>query len=229
MIFYAHECEEKIGYVFKDKCILRNCFTHTSYSNEHGEVSNEKLEYLGDSILNFIVADYLYKTAKGDEGDLTKRRSEIVSTIPISNAIKQMGVEQFLLVGEGERNRPIKTNMCADLFEAIVAGIYLDGGLENAKRFINENLLKNVIKSPKMRSEGDFKSSLQEYVQKYKLGKIEYKQLKKSGPDHAPEFTCCVTVNGQEKAKGVGGSKKQAEQLAAKAALKKIKIGSRKG
>ena len=146
MIFYTHDCEEKIGYSFKDKLLLRTCFTHTSYSNEHGEESNENLEFLGDSILNFTVAEYLFKAHSGDEGDMTKRRAELVSTEPIGEAVRRMGLDEFLLVGEGEKNRKPKLNMCADLFEAVVAGIYLDGGEERAKKFIYDNLLS--VKTP---------------------------------------------------------------------------------
>jgi len=225
MIFYAHECEEKIGYEFKDKFILRKCFTHTSYANEHNEKSNERLEYLGDAILDFVVADYLFRNAGGDEGDLTKLRAEIVSAKPIGDAIINLGLEKYLLLGEGERNKPVKHNMCSDLFEAVVAGIFLDGGLDNAKKFIYDNLLKSANKSV---PDTDWKSRLQEYVQKKKLGRIEYLLANRTGPDHAPEFTFKLSLAGSVIATGVGGSKKQAEQNAAKVAIKKLKTHDNK-
>ena len=218
MIFYAHECEERIGYTFKDKSILRKCFTHKSYSNEHKEESYEKLEFLGDAILDFIVAEYLMGIVNGDEGDLTKRRSELVSAKPIADAILNLGLEQYVLLGEGERGKAIKMNICSDLFEAIVAGIYLDGGMENAKRFFFDHLLK--VKKSKI---VDNKSILQELVQKKKLGKIEYRLLNKTGPDHNPEFTTGIYLEGKLLSQGVAGSKKKAEQLAAELAINKIK------
>ena len=205
MIFYTHECEEKIGYTFKDKCILRTCFTHPSYANEHNEQSYETLEYLGDSILNFVVADFLFRNSKGDEGDLTKKRADIVSATPIGNAVKAMGVEQYILLGEGEKNKPIKFNMCSDLFESIIAGIYLDGGFECSKKFIYDKLLRNISRVKGNSAQSDCKSKLQEYVQKRKLGKIEYKQVNKTGPDHAPEFTCSVYINNKLAGENVGG------------------------
>ena len=216
MIFYTHDCEEKIGYSFKDKLLLRTCFTHTSYSNEHGEESNENLEFLGDSILNFTVAEYLFKAHSGDEGDMTKRRAELVSTEPIGEAVRRMGLDEFLLVGEGEKNRKPKLNMCADLFEAVVAGIYLDGGEERAKKFIYDNLLS--VKTP-LKNICDNKTKLQEFVQSVKGGAIEYVLLKKEGPDHSPKFTSAVFVGGNNIASGEGTSKKNAEQSAAGKAL----------
>ncbi len=219
MIFDASACEEKIGYVFKDKALLRRCFTHTSYANEHGQESYEKLEFLGDSILNFIVAEHLFNTSKGDEGDMTKRRAELVSTKPIGEVIQGLDLGKEILLGEGEKNKPLKINMCADIFESVVAGIYIDGGLENAKKFICTHLLKEVKKT---KSVGDCKSALQEYVQKYKKGVVEYALREKKGPDHAPTFTCKASV-GKIFAMGTGQSKRQAEQSAAQSVLKKLK------
>lgn len=224
MIFYAHECEEIIGYTFKDKAILRRCFTHTSYSNEHKQESYERLEFLGDSILNFVVAEYLMNATDGDEGDLTKRRSQLVSSKPIADAIINLGLEQYILLGEGEKGKKVNQNVCSDVFEAIIAGIYYDGGFENAKKFIYDNLLKS-----KNKKVVDNKSKLQELVQKYKLGKIEYRLLSKTGPDHMPEFSCGVCIDGKLLSQGTAGSKKKAEQIAAETAIKKIKRQTKKG
>ncbi|MBQ9481070.1 MAG: ribonuclease III [Clostridia bacterium] len=222
MLFYAHECEEIIGYSFSDKVLLRTCFTHTSYANEHGAESNEKLEYLGDSILNFVVADFLYRNVSGNEGSLTKKRAELVSATPLGYTVKNMGLDKFLLVGAGEADKPVKLNMCADLFEAVVAGIYLDGGFDKAKKFICDKLLAPLVKEGKKYSPADGKSRLQEYVQSIKAGKIEYVLIKKEGPDHSPSFTCGVKLNGKLIASDVGPSKKQAEQKAASVAMKKL-------
>ena len=221
MIFYAHECEENIGYAFADKILLRKCFTHTSYANEHGDESNEKLEYLGDSILNFVVAEYLFLSSEGNEGQLSRRRAEIVSAPPLSEAVRGMGVDKFLLVGEGEKNKPANANMCADLFEAIVAGIYIDGGFETAKKFIYSKLL-TPANGKRGATPNDYKSMFQELVQGRKSGKIEYVLISKEGPDHSPEFTCGVRLGGNLIATGVGRSKKTAEQKAAEIAYQKF-------
>lgn len=223
MIFCIHECEEIIGYSFKDKALLRTCFTHKSYSNEHKVESYEKLEYLGDAILDFVVAEYLFKNAKGDEGDLTQKRADIVSAKPLADAVVSMGLEQFVLLGEGEKKKGAKPNICADLFESVIAGIYLDGGMEQAKKFIMDKLLKSKVKR-----EIDSKSKLQVYVQKHKLGSIEYVDVERKGPDHAPEFTVAVLLKGKEIARGVAGNKRNAQQEAAKTAYTKITTQQRR-
>lgn len=227
MIFYPLECEEKIGYTYKDKFLLRRAFTHTSYANEQNEVSYENLEFLGDSILNFVVGDYLFKKINGDEGDLTVKRASLVSAKPIANVIISLGLHEYILLGVGEQNKAVNVNICSDVFEAVVASIYLDGGIEPAKKFIYDKLILPNSSSPKPQS--DFKSKLQDYVQQKKLGVIKYKLLSKKGPDHAPEFTCGVELNGQLIAEGIGSNKKSAEQIAAKLGIKKIKSFKQRG
>ncbi len=223
-IFHSHECEEKIGYVFSDKLLLRECFTHSSYAHEHGCESNEKLEYLGDSVLNFIIADYLFENRNGNEGDLTKRRAEIVSSQPLASAIRSMGAEGYLLLGNGEINKPVNDGMCENLFEAIVAGIYKDGGLACAKKFITDKLLHSAEAKGKPQNV-DYKTKLKEYVEKTKQGTITYVLIEKKGPDHSPEFTCGVKLEGKLIATGVGKKKTDAEKKAAEEALKKYKRG----
>ena len=224
MIFLIHECEETIGYVFSDKALLRTCFTHKSYANEHGVESNEKLEFLGDSVLSFTVAEYLYKSCAGDEGKLTKLRAGLVSTDPLSRAVCDCGLEKFLLLGEGERKNGVRDTICENLFEAIVGGIYLDGGIEKAKKFIYDKLINAGGASKKNQPPVDYKSRLQEMVQAgRKKSKIEYVVLQKNGPDHAPVFTCGVKIGGELIAKDDGSSKKNAEQKAAEKAIAKLK------
>lgn len=215
--------EEIIGYSFKDKKLLVECFTHSSFSNEHkGYKNNERLEFFGDAILGFIVTEYLFENnSKIDEGKLTEKKQKIVSKKPLSYAITKLGLEKFLILGEGEKNSKIKSqNLSENLFEALVAGIYIDGGLECAKKFVYDKLLscEDCIDD-----RTDFKGAFQEYVQKNHLGEISYEQVKVEGPAHNPEFTMCVKLSGKILATEKGSSKQKAEQKCAEIALKLLK------
>lgn len=227
-----HECEEKLGYSFKDKTLLRLCFTHPSYAHEHGGVkNNERLEYFGDSILGFITAEYLMqKFPNADEGLLTDYKQQLVSCEPLSNAIDKSGLYEFLMFGEGERKNSPEHHRSAkeNLFEAIVAGIYMDGGLEEAKKFVKRTLFNKVQLARAKSSDlslscrpTDYKGKLQEYVQKYKLGTLLYVEKERTGPDHEPMFTMAVTVNDKELAFAKGRKKSDAEKEAARLALEK--------
>lgn len=222
MSFDFYGCEQKIGYTFKDKSLLLAAFTHSSYSNEHkGETNNERLEFFGDSLLGFIVAEYFFSTSKSDEGVLTAKRQNVVSTLPLSSAIELCALEDFLRLGKGEKaqfkqNR--QASVCEALFEAIVAAIYLDGGIEPAKKFVFDKLFSHYGEISLLT---DYKSELQNYVQKNKLGEISYEVVKKEGVDHAPTFTVRVLV-GNVEAYGKGAKKSAAEKLAAKSALEII-------
>ena len=222
MIFYALDCEEIIGYSFNDKVLLRTCFTHTYYATEHGAESNEKLEYLGDSILNFVVAEYLFAKSSGDEGSLTKKRAELVSASPLGNTASRIGIDKYLLVGEGEKNKPAKLNMRADLFEAVIAGIYLDGGME-AARGVMERCWPG--EEEVVRPMQDSKGQLQEELQKNGGETPTYRITGTSGPPHAPVFEAAVYRGGQVIGTGTGKTKKQAEQAAAVRALENLKAG----
>lgn len=225
MIFDTPAVENAIGYVFKDKMLLRKCFTHSSYANEHGTENNELLEFFGDSILEFVVTEYLYKNAKGDEGDLTKIRADIVSKIPLLKVVRKLGIDQFILLGNGQEKSSNSTDkMYSSLYETVVAGIYFDGGLKEAKKFIERTLISEYLSTPKTAKRKtamneDYKSKLQEYVQKTKIGSIGYETLYKKGPDHKPEFKIAVLLNGTKIAEAKGGSKKEAEFTGAKKAL----------
>lgn len=226
-IFDIDGCESRIGYSFKDKMLLRQCFTHASYAYEHGEKDNELLEFFGDSIIEFVVTEYLYKNAYGDEGKLTAKRSEIVSKEPLLRIVKKMGLNEFVLLGRGqEKSANLDEKLFSSVYEAIVAGIYLDGGMTPVKKFIKDTLIKDFekrqIEKPKKAS-ADGKNAFQEYVQKNKLGSITYETLSKIGPDHSPEFRVAALLNGTRVAEGKGPSKKTAEAQAALSALKKIK------
>ena len=233
MLFDLTECEQTLGYVFGDKNLLRRCFTFKSYANEHfGAQDNERLEYLGDAVLGFIVAEYLYKTyPNDDEGELTKKRIKLVSKEPLQESVKKYGFDKFMLVGAGtKRDLHGNEKIFSSLFECIVAGIYLDGGAEKARRFVLSKLIadggnagvKKDNRVKKITAEKDPKSALQEYVQKYKLGSIEYVDKGKDGPDHEPTFFVGCYIDGKETGRGKGHNKKTAQAEAAKTAYAKI-------
>lgn len=229
MIFDIDECESRIGYSFKDKMLLRKCFTHSSYANEHGFEDNELLEFFGDAIIEFIVTEYLFTNSYGDEGKLTGKRAEIVSKTPLLKAVKNLKIDEFILLGKGQENsRREDEKLYSSLFEAVAAGIYLDGGMSAAKKFVKETIINEFERAEKQKDkekikEKDHKSVLQEYVQKFKLGSISYELLYKKGPDHMPEFKSAVLLNGARVAEAKGKSKKAAETSAAESALKKLK------
>lgn len=215
--------EEKIGYVFKDKNLLIQCFTHSSYSNEHKNYkNNERLEFFGDSILGFIVTEYLYnEKTQVDEGKLTELKQKIVSKKPLSKATVDNEFDKLLLLGQGQQNYLQKSqNLAENLFEALVGGIYIDGGLQQAKKFVYDKLLSDVdfdLKSI------DYKSEFQEYVQKYHLGDISYETIETVGPSHNPTFTVQLSLSGKVLTKAQGQSKQKAQQKCAENALKSIK------
>ena len=233
MIFYVNECEEKLGYTFKDKGLLRLCFTHSSYSHEHGGgKNNERLEFFGDSVLGFVTAEYLMsKYPDADEGKLTALKQQLVSAEPLSKAIERSGLDEYLMFGEGEkRNSPERHRSAREnLFEAIVAGIYIDGGIEEAKKFIKRTLFTKTVLTGTQKNQNlthknvDYKGKLQEFVQKYKLGTLIYKEKQKSGPDHEPTFTMAVLLEGKELAVAKGRKKTDAEKAAAEIALGELK------
>lgn len=215
-------CEKIIGYSFKNKDLLINAFTHASYSNEHKNLkSNERLEFLGDSLLGFIVSEALYDKSKEDEGKLTLKKQALVSKKPLSKSVIDAGLNKFLLLGEGEKSSPSKINLAENLFESIVAAIYLDGGIDNAKKFVFNFLDVNALSIASIEGEKlfDYKSKLLHIVQKKRLGDVIYTEIAKDGPPHKPIFTMSVSVGGKTLAKGSGSSHKAGEQEAAKAAI----------
>lgn len=235
MIFELTECEDVIDYKFKNVKLFRQCFIHSSYTNEHPlDKDNERLEFFGDKIIDFVVTEYLYNTFPDeDEGRLTERRKSLVSKEPLGEVVFELGLNKYMILGKGVTISKDPSEKCySSLYESVVAGIYLDGGLEPAKKFIYKTLLTKkrvkqagLVKSSYV-SDGDlkdYKSTLQEYIQKLKLGAPSYKTVKKEGPDNAPEFTESVSINGKVIALGVGKSKKLAQQQSAKIALDLIK------
>lgn len=216
------EIENIIGYTFKDKTILVRAFTHPSLRPEVTE-NYQTLEFLGDSILDFVVAEKLMADNPAlNEGHLTKMRASVVSEQPLSDAIGRVRLTEFMQFGIGERRHKIYNNdsIKSDLFEAIVGAIYLDGGLEPAKNFVLE-MLADAVKYAKVEEELDAKSILNEYASKH--GKeVEYKLVSQSGPVHKPTFIFEVHVDGVCLGNGRGNTKQSAQQWAAKEALQKL-------
>ena len=228
MIFDVSAIESKLGYSFKDKMLLRKCFTHSSYTNEHGGEDNDLLEFFGDAIIQYVVTEYLFNNAYGDEGKLTEKRKNIVSRGPLSASIKKLGIIEYLLVGRGLENRVCDDEkFISNLYESVAAGIYLDGGMTAVKRFVKKTIIADFERERKRvgkeKAQDDSKSAFQEYVQKKKLGTITYQTLTWSGPAHLPEFRVVAMLNGARLAEGKGKSKKEAEKVAAKKALALLK------
>lgn len=218
----TEEFENIIGYTFKNKELIEQALSHSSYANEKKRAggSNERLEFLGDSVLSIAVSDYLYKNINVPEGELTKMRASLVCEKSLFVFAQQIELDEFLHLGKGEENtggreRP---SILADAFEAVIAAIYLDGGMEAAAKHILR-FMPEDIKRTKKPVLSDFKTLLQEVVQKNPEEKVEYVLIGEEGPDHNKRFVVEVCLNSQVIGKGKGKSKKEAEQLAAKEAL----------
>ena len=217
--------EKNIGYKFKDIELLKNALTHTSYAYEHGVASNEKLEFLGDSILEFVSSDYMYKKYTNlKEGELTKVRATVVCEKSLYKIALAHDFSEFLYLGKSElmTGGRQRTAILADSVEAVIAAMFIDGGLEPAKKFIIENLKDEIEQATKHVGEKDYKTVLQEELQKNGEVKIEYKIIGEKGPDHDKTFKAEVCLNGKKLAEGIGKSKKSAEMQAAKIALENI-------
>lgn len=218
--------EKSIGYTFKDKELLKKALTHTSYAYEKHIESNEKLEFLGDSILEYISSKYIYTNySKLKEGEMTKVRAEVVCENSLYNVAKSHDFSDFILIGKSEANSggKYKPAILADSIEATIAAIYFDGGLEKAEKFIIENLKDAIEKSTKHVGMKDFKTVLQEKLQENGDVCIRYTVIKETGPDHDKTFTVKVELNGKELATGEGKTKKHAEMNAAEKALEGLK------
>lgn len=217
------EFEKIIGYKFRNEKLIINALSHSSYANEtkNPRGSNERLEFLGDSVLSVVVSDYLYKHLNTvAEGDLTKLRASLVCEKSLHVFAQRIHLGEYILLGKGEENtggreRP---SILADAFEAVIAAVYLDGGIEAARKHILKFIPSDLVHGAKM-AFGDFKTVLQEVVQKNPEEKVEYVLIGEEGPDHNKRFVVEVMLNSQVIGKGRGRSKKDAEQLAAKEAL----------
>lgn len=216
------DLQQKIGYVFQDEALLTHALTHSSYANEkHDEfLSNERLEFLGDSILGIVTAEFLYTNfPKMPEGELSKLRASLVCEQSLFEFANKISLGEHLILGKGElhsggNSRP---SILADAFEALIAAIYLDGGMEPAKNHILNFITKSLISHHT--AFHDYKTTLQEVIQKNPEEHLEYVMTGESGPDHDKRFEVEVHLNSNVIGRGVGKSKKQAEQEAAREAL----------
>ena len=220
------EIEESIGYTFQNKALLNKAFTHTSYAYEKNQESNEKLEFLGDSILEFISSKYLYeKYPKLKEGEMTKVRATVVCEKSLYQVAQKHNFSNFLYLGKSEKKvgGEKKPAILADSVEAVIAAIYLDGGIQEAERFIIQNLKEEIAFATNHVGDRDYKTVLQEKLQEKGEVKIEYKITKEEGPDHNKKFEAEVSCDGKFLATGEGKSKREAHMRAAQKALEKLK------
>ncbi len=214
--------EKKIGYTFGQEKFLAVALTHSSYANElkKGLENNERQEFLGDAVLSIVVSDYLYKHSRLAEGDLTKLRASIVCEKSLCGFAKQIGLGDYLLLGKGEEQTggAQRPSILADAFEALIAAIYLDSGIEQARSFIIP-FVEKMLEDDKDPGFQDYKTQLQEIVQQNPQESLSYVLVEESGPDHDKQFEVEVHLNSNVIGRGIGRSKKSAEQLAAKEAL----------
>ena len=221
-----NQAERKIGYTFKDERLLKNALTHSSYANEHRTQNNERLEFLGDSVLSIIISDYIFRRMrKVQEGDLSKFRATLVCEQSPYEISKKIDLSSEILLGRGEeitggRNRP---SVVSDAFEAVLAAIYLDGGMEAAREWLLPLMRDDIDEVLAGHKYSDYKTMLQEIVQKDGVGSVTYNTIEESGQDHNKRFKVEAVVNGKSKSFGIGHSKKEAEQNAAKKALEAIR------
>ena len=220
------DLEEAIGYRFRNISLLQNALTHSSYANEHWHnslLSNERLEFLGDSILGMVVAEYLYRSFPDrPEGELTRMRADMVCEQTLAAAANRIGLGQHLLLGHGEEQGGGRTrsSILADAMESVIAASFLDGGREAALQIVRTFIFVEVPVT-KLHN-ADYKTQLQEMVQQKKNQTLSYELVGQSGPDHDKRFDVEVSLNGVVVGFGSGSSKKRAEQAAAEAAIEKL-------
>ena len=212
--------ERVLGHTFQDKALLETALTHTSFANEarHGTKHNERLEFLGDSVLSIVVAEYLFTHSSLPEGDLTRMRASLVCEAALFTFAQKIGLGRWLRLGHGEemgggRTRP---SVVSDAFEAVIAALYLDGGIDAARAFILPFVTSALTKQS---AEEDYKTKLQEVVQQNPSERLRYVVASQTGPDHDKHFVVEVHLNSNCIGSGEGHSKKQADQAAAKEAL----------
>ncbi len=219
--------DSALGYRIRNRSLFVQALIHRSYlqqTNQHGQ-SNERLEFLGDSILNLVVGEYLYRRfPDSDEGELTKLRSRLVNRKALVAYSKSIDLSSFILMSPSAAQSLGKGSdtIVADTYEAIIAAIYLDGGFDAAKRFVERQLNEALHKQTVITSDENYKSMLLEYAQANGLGVPRYSIVKEEGPDHDRTFTVVVSLNSKKSGTGVGKNKKEAEQAAASMALEQL-------
>ena len=223
-----NELEKAIGYQFRNITLLQNALSHSSYANErwHDSLkSNERLEFLGDSVLGFVTAEFLFAQHPNlPEGDLTRIRAALVCEQSLYEVARKLGLGQYLKLGRGEEagGGRERTSILADATEALFAAVYLDGGITEASALIHRVLLDVEREEIVEERRRDFKTALQELIQRQADQVLSYRMIGEQGPDHAKIFEAEVLLNGEPLGSGFGRSKKEAEQSAAKAALKTL-------
>lgn len=220
------EIERRLGYTFKDKSLLALAFVHRSFVNENRAVAeqhNERLEFLGDSVLGMLVAEYLYNMLPDrPEGELSYLRSRLVEASSCIIYVQKLRIEEFLLLGRGEKRNDGRgrDSILADLFEAVMGAIFLDGGIQAAHHFVFDNFaeeIQDILEQP----EHNWKALLQDYSQKQFQSPPHYVLMNESGPDHSKSFEIAVYIQNEEWGRGVGASKKEAQQAAAQKAMER--------
>lgn len=216
--------EQNLGYSFKNKKLLENALVHSSYANEvrGGVSSNERLEFLGDSVLSLIVSSHIYESFKNmPEGELTRLRSSLVCEKTLCSFSRRLNLGEYLLLGRGERKNggAERDSILADAFEAVLAAIYLDGGMEPAKKHVMRFVLPELQNYDVKADFKDYKTLLQEIIQRNPEESVTYILTDETGPDHNKQFTVEVRLNSNTIGTGTGKSKKDAEEMAAKQAL----------
>ena len=220
------DLENAIGYRFQNITLLQNALSHSSFANErwHDSLkSNERLEFLGDSILGMVVAEFLYRNYPDrPEGELTRMRADMVCEISLAKVADQIGLGDHLLLGHGEEQGGGRSreSILADAMESVIAACFLDGGLTAALKIVQQFILVEV--PVKKLHNADYKTALQELVQQKKNQVLSYAMVGQSGPDHDKKFDVEVSLNGKVVGKGSGSSKKRAEQMAAKGAIENL-------
>lgn len=213
---------DKIGYVFHDMSLLQQALTHSSYAYENNDRNNERLEFLGDAVLGMVCSEYLFRQCpRKPEGELTRMKAAVVSEAALAHAARQIGLSGYLFLGQGEASSggADRDSILSDAMEALFAAVLIDGGVENARKVILRVMENALNKAVKGRLYRDYKTALQEELQKNPGVTIEYEIVNEEGPDHQKTFTARVLCDGKSLGQGSGKSKKEAEQQAAKDAL----------
>ena len=218
--------ESYIGHIFKDKELLKTALTHSSYANEKHTRNNERLEFLGDSVLSIIISDYIFHKMKNvNEGDLSKFRATLVCEASLAEVAKKISLSELVFLGRGEektggRHRP---SVISDAFEAVLGAIYLDSGLETAREWVLGLMTDRIELVLSGGLYSDYKTTLQELVQRDGRSAVTYKTISEDGSEHNRRFTVQVEINGKPRGTASGRSKKEAEQKAAEQLLGRLK------
>lgn len=220
-----NDFQKKIGYFFKNESLLEAAFTHTSYGNENGTQNYQRLEFLGDAIVDFIVGEYLFRNyPQMNEGEMSRVRASLVCEKALGELALKLNLSEYILLGKGAENSGDRhrSSILSDVFEAHIAAMFLDNGFENTRDYLLSIYGDEIDKAAKGNTV-DYKTLLQERLQKNGQCEIEYKLLDAEGPVHHCNFTFSVLLNGKELGRGTALSKKEAQQLAAKNALNTLK------